>query len=207
MKVNKRQLVAYVEAQGFNGHIESAWPRLDKAAEGGITHFVSADNGAYYAELWGRDGGSYYAVTGAGIYQMPGLAKGAKLEEALDVFLEKVVDKHQDSVPMQTLQKAVVGVESATAQLRKWGKKPGKPKGWTQESHEKFWEKISRSLEKNEVDGRTLVGHALQAMIALGETGGHTACVERMTGKVRDPHAYCAAIEHEATGYWPREKR
>lgn len=119
MKISKRRLVAYVEAQGFNGHIESAWPRLDKAAEGGIQHIVSADNGAYYAELWGRDDGSYYAVTGAGIYQMPGLAKSAKLEEALDVFLEKVVEKHQDNIPMQTLHKAVKSVASDAERLGK----------------------------------------------------------------------------------------
>ena len=117
MKINKRHLVAYVEAQGFNGHIESAWPRLDKAAEGGIQHLVSADNGAYYAELWGRDDGSYYAVTGAGVYQMPGLAKGAKLEEALDVFLEKVVETKRDGIPLQTLQKAIQSVESDVEQL------------------------------------------------------------------------------------------
>ena len=117
MRINKRRLVAYVEAQGFNGHPESAWPRLDKAAEGGIQHMVSADNGAYYAELWGRDDGSYYAVTGASVYQMPGLAKGAKLEEALDVFLEKVVEKHRDHISMQTLKKAVLKVEGDAAKL------------------------------------------------------------------------------------------
>jgi len=119
MKVNKRRLMSYVEAQGFNACNKSVWPRLDKAAEGGIQHFVSADNGAYYAELWGRDDGSYYAVTGAGIYQMPGLAKGAKLEEALDVFLEKVVGKHEDGIPMQTLHKAIKNVEGDIGKLDK----------------------------------------------------------------------------------------
>lgn len=200
MKVNKRQLVAYVEAQGFNGHIESAWPRLDKAAEGGITHFVSADNGAYYAELWGRDDGSYYAVTGAGIYQMPGLAKSAKLEEALDVFLEKVVEKHQDSVPMQTLKKAVLSIEHATDQL-------GKQRGWTKESHESYWRNISENAMKSADILKALVSNLQLATIALGEPGGHTACVERMTGKVDDPHAFCAWAEHEGSGYWPAEKR
>lgn len=57
-----------------------------------------------------------------------------------------------------------------------------KQRGWTKESHKSFWRKISKR-----------------------EPGGHTACVERMRGKVDDPHAFCAWAEHEATGRWPRE--
>jgi len=125
MKITKRQLAAYVEAHGFNASPVSVWPRLNKAAEGGIQHLVSVDNGAYYAELWGR-GGSYYAVTGAGVYQMPGLAKGAKLEEALDVFLEKVVGKRQDGVPLSALRKMAVDVASEVEKLEKHVT-PGKP--------------------------------------------------------------------------------
>ena len=124
-KVSKQQLAAYAEAHGFNASVASVWPRLSKAAEGGIQHLVSVDNGAYYAELWGRDG-SYYAVTGAGVYQMPGLAKGAKLEEALDVFLEKVVGKRQDGVPLSALRKMAVDVAAEAEQLEKHVT-PGKP--------------------------------------------------------------------------------
>lgn len=199
MKVDKRQVVAYVEAQGFNACDKSVWPRLSKAAEGGIQHVVSADNGAYYAELWGRDG-SYYAVTGAGIYQMPGLEKGAKLEEALDVFLEKVVGKKEEGVPLQTLAKAVHSVTDDVAKLKK-------QRGWTKESHEKYWRGISENAMKSADVLKGLMGNLMLATIALGEPGGHTACVERMTGKVDDPHAFCAWAEHEGSGYWPAEKR
>jgi len=199
MKMDKRQLVTYAEALGFNACDETVWPRLSKAAEGGIQHLVSADNGAYYAELWGRDG-SYYAVTGAGIYQMPGLEKGAKLEEALDVFLEKVVGKRKEGVPLQTLAKAVIGVADEVSKLQK-------QRGWDKESHESYWRNISENAMQGDEALKGLVGNLMLATIALGEPGGHTACVERMTGKVDDPHAFCAWAEHEGSGHWPAEKR
>lgn len=80
------------------------WPGLSKAVVGGITHLVSVDNAANYAELWYR-GGSYYAVTGAelvrsadggvqsGIYQIGGVTRGAPLTKAMPAFLEAAFGK------------------------------------------------------------------------------------------------------------------
>lgn len=73
--------------------------------------------------------------------------------------------------------------------------KIAKQRGWTKESHRDYWKKISRAM------------NLASRVVYRGEPGGHTACVERMRGKVDDPHAFCAWAEHEATGYWPREKR
>ena len=195
-------------------------------------------------------------------------AKGAKLEEALDVFLEKVVGKRQDGVPESALAKAARGVAKEVEALAETckdersaehshgagtlphghtqpaihtpggkftkrgrlgaggytggGPQPDKPSlprsypmteprkaekfakqaGWTEESRKKFWEKISRAVGAQEAASLLAL-----ATLSLGEPGGHTACVERMEGKVDDPHAFCSYAEHEATGYWPREKR
>lgn len=70
---------------------------IEKSVLGGIQHVISADNGAYGAELWTK-GGSWYAVTGAslakatgveaGIHQIPGISKGMRLTEAVPVFME-----------------------------------------------------------------------------------------------------------------------
>lgn len=72
------------------------WSRIGKAVRGGIQHVVSADNGAYYAELWssgvGKDA-NWYAVTGAGIHEVEGITKGMPLSEALSRFLASTVSK------------------------------------------------------------------------------------------------------------------
>lgn len=65
---------------------KTQYPQLYKGAVGGIEHVISVDNGAFYMEMW-RDGkDNYYATTGAAIKPLPGLAKGARLDEALDRF-------------------------------------------------------------------------------------------------------------------------
>lgn len=64
-----------------------------------------------------------------------------------------------------------------------------KQRGWTPESHQDFWGRIS------------------SADIEKGEPGGHMACVGRMNGKVDDPHAFCAWAEAQATGEWPGEHK
>ena len=77
------------------------YPQIYKGAVGGLEHVISADNGAYYMEMW-RDGGDqYYATTGAAIKPLPGLAKGARLDEALDRFfvLMAKVEKARDARP------------------------------------------------------------------------------------------------------------
>lgn len=64
-----------------------------KGAVGGIEHVISVDNGAYYMELWRDGSGSYYVTTGAKVVQMPGLAKGARLDDALDRFFRLMAKK------------------------------------------------------------------------------------------------------------------
>ena len=84
--IKKAQEWATAYGSILNVSAETRLPWLYKGAVGGLEHVISADNGGAYIELW-RDGtGSYYATTGAKITQMPGLAKGAKLDEALDKF-------------------------------------------------------------------------------------------------------------------------
>ena len=56
----------------------------------------------------------------------------------------------------------------------KWRKKP---KGWTTKSREKFW--------------KSLVGDAEHPV---------TVCIEKMTGKVDDPGAFCAALADRVKG-------
>ena len=68
---------------------ETQFPYLYKGATGGIQHVISVENAGNYLELWreGSAGGElYYATTGAAIKPLPGLAKGARLDEALDRF-------------------------------------------------------------------------------------------------------------------------
>lgn len=82
----------------------TAWPDIERSVSGGLQHYISVDNGASYAELWGR-GGSWYAVTGApspsgetfmksarwdGIYEIPGVFKGMPAEEAAARFLDRL---------------------------------------------------------------------------------------------------------------------
>src|SRR6476659_5216173 len=85
--------------KSFNGDItkgligtilSTAYPSVSKSVLGGISHVVSVDNGAYYAELWYK-GGSWYAVTGAELkkattkveyYEIPGITKGMSLPDA-----------------------------------------------------------------------------------------------------------------------------
>jgi hypothetical protein len=72
------------------------WGNIGKAVRGGIQHVVSADSGAYYAELWssgvGKDA-NWYAVTGAGIHEVEGIKKGMPLSDALRIFLASTVTK------------------------------------------------------------------------------------------------------------------
>lgn len=72
------------------------FPHLYKGAVGGLEHVISVDNGGSYMEMW-RDGGDqYYATTGAAIKPLPGLAKGARLDEALDRFFVLMTKKGMD---------------------------------------------------------------------------------------------------------------
>ncbi|KKL27630.1 hypothetical protein LCGC14_2383200, partial [marine sediment metagenome] len=65
---------------------KTQFPWLYKGAVGGLQHVISVDNAGSYMELWrsGKNEGNYYATTGAAIKPLPGLAKGARLDEALD---------------------------------------------------------------------------------------------------------------------------
>lgn len=307
---------------------ETQYPHLYKGAVGGIEHVISVDNGAYYMEMWRDSGDQYYATTGAAIKPLPGLAKGARLDEALDRFFTLMADaavekgkrpqrpkqggqrrarpakpkrgvrknivekvdpeigpslsvghgKPSNLSPESSVQKSLAirliknvvaltgnqpgsgrvkppkppapktyrsqqgfsgrrmgspttpgasrsgmvrrgypmgsqrsmpttyrvtgpggkrskpiklptyarmrkGCSCASQEVAKAVRAVDKQKGWTKESRKEFWEKISK-----------------------GEPGGHTACAERMRGKVRDPHAFCATAEHRATGHWPAEK-
>lgn len=82
------------------GHVlrasaETQFPHLYKGAVGGLEHVISVDNGGSYMEMW-RDGGDqYYATTGAAIKPLPGLAKGARLDEALDRFFVLMTKVHK----------------------------------------------------------------------------------------------------------------
>lgn len=92
-------------AQGLATAVKLArttrWPDLSKAVDGGMQHVISVDNAAGYAELWHK-GGSWYAVTGAGmagpavnksddggrsgIYQIPKVTKGMEIGYAASRF-------------------------------------------------------------------------------------------------------------------------
>lgn len=70
------------------------WAGLSKSVEGGIKHFISVDNGGYYAELWSQ-GENWYAVTGAkedkqegGIWEIPGIVQGMDARDAVPLFLK-----------------------------------------------------------------------------------------------------------------------
>ena len=80
---------------------QTQYPHLYKGAVGGIEHVISVDNGAYYMEMW-RDGSeTYYATTGAAIKPLPGLAKGARLDEALDRFFTLMAKVEKDKAAMK----------------------------------------------------------------------------------------------------------
>jgi hypothetical protein len=90
------------------GHIlkasaQTQFPWLYKGAVGGIEHVISVDNGAYHMELWrsGENEGNYYATTGAAIKPLPGLAKGARLDEALDRFFHLMAKVTKDKAAMK----------------------------------------------------------------------------------------------------------
>ncbi|KKL73469.1 hypothetical protein LCGC14_2074640, partial [marine sediment metagenome] len=82
---------------------KTQYPHLYKGAVGGIEHVISVDNGAYYMELWrsGENDGNYYATTGAAIKPLPGLAKGARLDEALDRFFHLMAKVEKDKAAMK----------------------------------------------------------------------------------------------------------
>lgn len=78
--------------------LTTAFPSVAKSVLGGITHCISVDNGAYYAELWHK-GGSWYAVTGADLkksapkveyYEIEGITKGMSLADASIRFAEAI---------------------------------------------------------------------------------------------------------------------
>ena len=156
------RLAKAVAPMGITLSTASRWPNLSKGAEGGIVHYVSADNGANYAELWGREGGSYYAVTGAGIFQMPGLAKGAKLNEALDLFLKEVVGKAEDGEELPDTAALVKALSMLKKSVRALDKheteeNPEEEEGpstdsWAEDSDEDPWPK---SEEDRMVKGKT----------------------------------------------------
>ena len=60
---------------------------------------------------------------------------------------------------------------------------------------------------------RELLGEKLKAQLQkedlqkpFADYANHADCVEQNTGKVSDPHAFCAWLEHQTTGSWPAEK-
>ncbi len=74
------------------------WAGLSLSVDGGITHFISTDNGGYYAELWCQ-GENWYAATGAkedkqqgGIWEIPGVIKGMDARDAVPLFLKSLED-------------------------------------------------------------------------------------------------------------------
>ena len=80
---------------------KTQYAHLYKGAVGGIEHVISVDNGSYYMEMW-RDGSeTYYATTGAAIKPLPGLAKGARLDEALDRFFTLMAKVEKDKAAMK----------------------------------------------------------------------------------------------------------
>lgn len=95
--------VDYDESVGITPTIvgkmfSTRWSRLNKSVEGGITHFLSVDNGAAYAELWSR-GENWYSVTGAtrdkedkrqdgGVWEIPGVVRGMGAQDAVPLFLD-----------------------------------------------------------------------------------------------------------------------
>lgn len=96
--------VSYDKALGVTpaliGKIFSTrWAGLSKSVEGGIAHFISADNGAYYAELW-SSGENWYGVTGAkedkqqgGIWEIPGITRGMDARDAVPLFLKAMKEE------------------------------------------------------------------------------------------------------------------
>jgi len=191
------RLAKAVQPMGIMLSTTSRWPSLSKGAEGGIVHLVSADNGAYYCELWGRDGGSYYAVTGAAIYQMPGLAKGAKLNEALDIFLREVVGKAEDGEELpdtaalvkalSMLKKSVRALDKhETEENPEHSHDPHKGKGKTEERHPGKFESsgaIGEKLHQMSLEGGP------DEECGSHETGGSWYGLMTDTGIKGAPHA------------------
>ena len=98
---------------------QTQYPHLYKGAVGGIEHVISIDNGAFYMEMW-RDGSeTYYATTGAAIKPLPGLAKGARLDEALDRFFTLMSKVEKDYPPTASSKDRVTAVGGA------WRDTPG----------------------------------------------------------------------------------
>ncbi len=112
---------------------ETQYPHLYKGAVGGIEHVISVDNGAYYMEMW-RDGSdNYYATTGAAIKPLPGLAKGARLDEALDRFFHLMAKVEKDKAAMKRrlnmdYPPTASGREQVTDVGGAWRDKPGGPR-------------------------------------------------------------------------------
>ena len=82
---------------------KTQFPWLYKGAVGGLQHVISVDNAGSYMELWrsGKNEGNYYATTGAAIKPLPGLAKGARLDEALDRFFHLMAKVEKDKAAMK----------------------------------------------------------------------------------------------------------
>lgn len=95
--------VSYDKAVGVTPELvgkifSTRWAGLTKSVEGGISHFVSVDNGGYYAELWSQ-GENWYAVTGAkedkqrgGIWEVPGVIRGMSAQDTVPLFLKALHD-------------------------------------------------------------------------------------------------------------------
>ena len=60
------------------------------------------------------------------------------------------------------------------------------PKGWTQDSLQRFWDSLTSKAPKRPV----------------------TRCIQQMSGKIDDPGAFCAAARDRAEGKgWRSEER
>lgn len=128
------------------------------------------------------------------IKAVDGIVRKGKLSDSVS---EAIQDLQQASASLEEIGESLGNVGKAVSckmckgqltkrQIRLF-QKMMKQRGWTPESHQSFWEKISGAIEK-------------------GEPGGHRACVSRMQGKVDDVHAFCAWAEHEGSGRWPGQK-
>lgn len=80
----------------------SRWANISKAVTGGFSHVISADSGAYYAELWSSGKGpdaNWYAVTGAGIHEVDTIRKGEGFGTVFPKFLDSTVAKSEGCKP------------------------------------------------------------------------------------------------------------
>jgi hypothetical protein len=170
--------------------------RLAKALRGDFVHVVSAENGGVYLELW-RNGENnlYYLSTGASLAPAPlPLQKGPRLDRALDRFfglllsqkgsLRKRLKKSKEAPCTPCAYSALVKAVHDIKALLKGEGWERLPEGWDKESVKQYWTSLTRRNVKK---------------------WGFTECVERMSGHVDNPEAFCASAHKEALGRWPAE--